>query len=100
MRLEGLDQLFGEEQRKRMRRGILLNRDWPAVETSAAYDVAAGREPCAPREDIPDGEHDAEVGVLDIGRVVQPVVGGLTITRPTGPNVQRRLACWSVPMQT
>src|SRR5580693_1130157 len=74
--LEWLDELAGHQQQCRGRRAILLDRHRPAVEAGASDRVAAGGEVSPPGEHVPDREHDAEVGILGVGVVVQPVVGG------------------------
>src|SRR5579875_2177338 len=72
--LEWLDELPGEEQRSRRGRAVLLDRDRPAVQAGTPCRIAAGGEPCAAGQDIPDRQHDAEVDAPILSRVMQPVV--------------------------
>jgi transcriptional regulator with XRE-family HTH domain len=72
--LERLDELLGHEQQDRSGRVVLLDRDRPAGQAGTPRAGGAGRERRAAGQHVPERQHDAEVGALNVGRVVKPVV--------------------------
>jgi hypothetical protein len=61
LRLERLDELFGEKQQGESRRIVLLDRNRPSVEAGAPRVLTPGREPRPADQGVPDRQHDAEV---------------------------------------
>jgi GH15 family glucan-1,4-alpha-glucosidase len=73
--LEWLHELLGEQQQRRPARVVLLDRDRPSGQAGASHGIAAGGEHRAAGQHVPDRQHDAEVGALDVRGMVQPVIG-------------------------